>query len=846
MRGVLWLEVLWDASWPAGGLVLGYAALSLFDVWAILPPLMHAALLAATAGAVIFTLVRSARVIERPTRADAIRRLEAASALAHRPLETVDDTLAAGAQDPATRALWLGAQQRAAAALARLKTAGPRSRLAARDPHALRFAALLMTVLGIALAGPDSWNRIAAGLTPSLARHDAHPAALDAWIDPPAYTGLAPLFLARGPLNDTSDTIPSVPQGSRLTMRLHGSFSRARLEIKAPGHAQHASTTVKLAAEDGGTHAATVDLDTTSEVVLRNGGRVLGRWPINVTPDTPPVIAFDGEVKATTRAALRVPYSVYDDFGIKAVELQIRVANKPDSETLHVPLSVPSQKGTPDKPARMRAFEDLSAHPWAGIEVEMTLVARDAKGQEGASQPVTLVLPERPFHHPLARALVDARRHLALEDDGIDFAAGFLDTATSPQAPDIEMTSVILALRLAYRQLTTDATPEAIASASDLMWNAALALERGIGEDAERDLQAAKDALAKALRENASQDEIAEKMQALRDALNRYLDTLAQQFAQDGNYDRNAPVDPNAQVITPEDFASMLEALENLAQTGANEEAEKLLGALDDILQNLQAPRAPQEPSPQDKARQQAMSELGDIIGDQRKLMDDTHRKNNEDNEDQPGFGLDQPFGDGGDPAPQGDAQAGGRGGEKQSTGRSGDKSAEPGAEQGSGDGEQNGGGSLADRQGDLRGRLGSAMEALGEGSGEVPSALGRAEQAMKDAQKALRDGNRMGALQSQKEALEALRDGAQSIAKAMDNANRQARGMSSGFGRASSDPFGRPIAGTPDLNSALEMPDKGEIQRAREILNEIRRRAAERGRPQNELDYLDRLLERF
>jgi hypothetical protein len=61
-----------------------------------------------------------------------------------------------------------------------------------------------------------------------------------------------------------------------------------------------------------------------------------------------------------------------------------------------------------------------------------------------------------------------------------------------------------------------------------------------------------------------------------------------------------------------------------------------------------------------------------------------------------------------------------------------------------------------------------------------------------------------------------------------------------------SADPFGRPNAGAPDQGDSVKVPNAGEAQRARAILEEIRRRAAERGRPPEELDYLDRLLRRF
>jgi hypothetical protein len=43
-----------------------------------------------------------------------------------------------------------------------------------------------------------------------------------------------------------------------------------------------------------------------------------------------------------------------------------------------------------------------------------------------------------------------------------------------------------------------------------------------------------------------------------------------------------------------------------------------------------------------------------------------------------------------------------------------------------------------------------------------------------------------------------------------------------------------------------VKIPDQSEMARARAILEELRRRAAERGRPKQELDYIDRLLKEF
>jgi hypothetical protein len=66
---------------------------------------------------------------------------------------------------------------------------------------------------------------------------------------------------------------------------------------------------------------------------------------------------------------------------------------------------------------------------------------------------------------------------------------------------------------------------------------------------------------------------------------------------------------------------------------------------------------------------------------------------------------------------------------------------------------------------------------------------------------------------------------------------------------QAERDPLGRPLErngnGNYD-NGDVKIPDQMEVQKAREILDELRRRSGERSRPEIERDYIDRLLRRF
>lgn len=60
-------------------------------------------------------------------------------------------------------------------------------------------------------------------------------------------------------------------------------------------------------------------------------------------------------------------------------------------------------------------------------------------------------------------------------------------------------------------------------------------------------------------------------------------------------------------------------------------------------------------------------------------------------------------------------------------------------------------------------------------------------------------------------------------------------------------DPFGRRTGSNSGFNQGdVEIPGESDIQRARRILEELRRRAGERSRPPVERDYIDRLLDPY
>jgi hypothetical protein len=158
----------------------------------------------------------------------------------------------------------------------------------------------------------------------------------------------------------------------------------------------------------------------------------------------------------------------------------------------------------------------------------------------------------------------------------------------------------------------------------------------------------------------------------------------------------------------------------------------------------------------------------------------------------------------------------------------------------------------LKSEQEKLSDELTSIIKQAGQGQGksEASEALKRAQDSMDDASDRLGTGTLGSAGESQQKAIDELRKGGEAIAKQLiqQMAGQGGGQPSDGMGAGENeDPFGRPQASYgPAYGNSVKVPDKFDIQKAREILEELQRRAAERGRPVPELEYIDRLLRRF
>ena len=770
-RLVLAWERIWPALWPATGIIGLYIAAAFFGLSDVLPGVLRSLVFAAVLAGTGYALYREFRNWRTPGWEEAARRVERDSALPHRPITERGDQIAVGAGDPFAESLWRAHIVQLLGGLERLKLAPPSPGLAAKDSRALRYLVLLAACAALLYAGHDWQRRLALAFSFDEGAR-APIATLDAWITPPAYTGWAPLYLRPG----TTGKI-AVPAGSQLVLRVHGGRTAPQLQF----YPEPAGGIPEFAGESG-VWGTSTKLAAGARVTISDAGQRLGSWQITAIADQPPVIAFAARPGRTERDALKIAYTAADDYGVVSARAIIRpVARDGHAKlALDLPLSAP-----PAKTISETFYRDLTAHPFAGLDVQITLEARDALGQIGRTRPMFMRLPERIFTNPLARALVEQRQELAL--NGMQARSPVAEIleglSIAPQHFYANQPNIYLGLRTTYWTLRDARDAGDIARTEDLLWQIATALEQGGLLDAAAQLRAIQQLLSQALAQGAPQSVIDSLLQRYQQALQNYLRALAQNGTHAGG-----PVPKDAKVITPKDLEAMLNAIQQLAQTGARAKAQQLLAMLQSLLENMHPGGAASAQA--DKALSGAVQGLGDIIGRQRQLLDKSLRQS-----------------------------------------------------QGAGDPKDGGGKGLANQQEQLHGDLDRLLKGLGGHKLSGPDTLGGAGSAMGDAQSALGRGDFGSASDAQKNALQALEQAAGQLAQQM---MKQAGQGQNGQSEEGEDPLGRSNGANGGVGGDTRLPAASEIQRARQILEELRRRAAQPGRSKQELDYIDRLLREF
>lgn len=800
----LWAERLTRAFWPLWTLVLGTFAALAFGAQDTLPieVVWPALILSGLAG--LAMAWRGWRAFVVPTRTDALIRLD--TRLPGRPLAALTDTQVIGADDPASLALWQAHRARMAARAAGAVAVEPDLRLAARDPFALRYVVLTAAVMALIFGSVWRVTSVQA-LSPGTGRSAAVGPAWEGWADPPAYTRKPAIYL-----NTLADGRLEVPVGTRLQFRLYGKVGDLTLS-------ETVSQRTDVAAAS----------DPVQDFTLRQSGRIAidgagGRaWNVVALPDTPPSIAPAGPITRMGDGKARVPFRASDDYGVVAGRMVVTLDLPAVTRSYGLSIDPePREALVADLPLPLRgnraAFDDalvqdFSEHPFANLPVTLRLEATDAIGQTGQSAEVHVVLPGRRFFDPMAAALIELRRDMLWNRANATRSAqvlrallwqppGQVGTASDALTPDPKVAKLLRAVVTRLDAAGADITPDLRDQAAGALWQIALMIEDGKLGDALARLRRAQDRVDQALQNGADPAELDQLMQDLRQATNDYL----RQLGKDASSGLDEPGQQGpSQNVTQDQIQQMMDRIKELSAQGRTAEAQDLANQLRQLLENLKVtqggPGQPGQPGAPGQGGQ-AMRDLQGTLRDQQGLSDQAFR------------------------------------------GMQGDDSTDSG--------------DLANRQQELSKRLNQlgrgALPGDGTQTGDAArQALKDAGRAMDDAEQALRDGDLPRALDRQADAMEAMRNSLRGMAEAEAREQAQSDGQtdSSRTGQtdpgSQADPLGREPGDGARIGSDRNGLPQGDVYaRAQQLLDEIRRRAGDAARPDDERGYLRRLLDLF
>ena len=796
------LFLFWEDLWPplafAGAVILLFAAACWLGFWFSAPPALRVVALAAFAVAVLAALFPLVR-LRWADRLRTLVRLDRDSLTAHRPASALHDTLANPEDSPETRALWALHKERLASDVTRIAVQLPSPNLPARDPYALRFAAILLALVGFLAAGSERFARLAGAFygMPSIAH--TTPARIDAWINPPTYTGKPPIFLkfAEG---ETAKTIVA-PEGSSLVVR---------------GDPKSISIVVKgglKAAPTANSPESRFGIDGDGEAKIFNGGTLNADITIQMAAKTVPTIRLLDPPLANLTGSLTLHYEIQDAYGVLEAGAEVTLTRpdpKASPHTLYGPptvsLSLPGGNGS----GEARTTVDISEHPWAGARVSLALTATSVSKASAKSPPIEMELPQRRFTNPLARSLVELRRDLVLDPDRNTPRVGQA-LAALRLAPEVFDTSprVYLGLDGAGRLLAKSRSDDELREVADWLWKLALSIENGDASQALKDLRNAENNLRDALKRNASPAELNKLTQELREAAERFL---AENMR---NQDKQAMQD--AEPAESKDLESMLDKLEKDAQNGAKDDAQAMLDELQDMMENLRsADNSKQDPA--EKQMRQSMKDLDKLLKDQQALRDDTFRQ-------------DQRERSGSQPSDQDKENSQDL---AQRQGKLHDR--------------------LEDMQRKLRGMGAEPPQNLDEAQGDMSDAQknlnnkdGKEGEGQGKAQRRYGRSAKGDAVEAQGKAIEALRKGGEAMQQQMKGKGKgkgYAARPGSGQGEKG-DPLSRRQDGRKGAAEGQLSGGPDSAERARRVLEELRNRLSDPNRSNDERDYIERLIGR-
>jgi uncharacterized protein (TIGR02302 family) len=804
---VLLLEIFLPVVLSILSLWLGLLGLAWLGLFQTLPALLQDSALPLGLGLTGFLMWRE-RSHRFPRLADALMRLDREHQAKTRPASSFADRLVLNPSDPLTQKLWQTYQEKLAEQVLNLRPALPRPAFSPSDPYALRSLALLVLVTGFFATGPERNTRFWAAFSFSPASSQQMAWREDGWIDPPVYTQKPPLLLDLSAFKDGEHKDLTVPTGSVIVLRRSGGG------ILTP---EPSGTLLRLPSEH-----ESLQKDQDVRFKINGSGSIrlplLGHRMVTlrfaVVPDTPPQISLLSPPVQDNPDSLIFHYNWQDDYGVAKGIVEITGTLAGDQKTAHPPLLEPPALALsflPD-PHQGESKQKLrfENNLWSGLEVEARLKVEDDAGQSGVSETFRFTLPQRYLTHPLARALDEQRKALVQSPANQKKVLRALEALMV--APDLftPQFGIYLGLHRARQWLARPVDKARLIETAQWLWDMAALLEKDDLADAQRALEAAQNALRDAMDRDASPQELQQLSEAVRQALNRLMQALAERMQKDDPNQAQNGEQNSGRVLTPQDLQALMNQLDQALKRGDQAEAMRLLEQLQQMTRNLQTARPNRRGS---SGQQQALDEMQNMTREQQNLRDKTYREGLQRQQDR----------------------------RQPSDGKSGE-------------------GPLSDLQKNqqaLREGLQALRNKMRE-KGMDQQGFGEAEESMREAEGALGEGRESEALDAQNRALQNLRKGAEQLAQQMQQQRQQGGEGETGDnpgddpsqnaqGDVERDPLGRPLP-APRTHDRSRLYEDGRKtpseERARALLEELRRRLGEVNRPQVEIDYLLRLLQ--
>ncbi len=791
---ILLLEDLTLHGWRLLCWILGFAGLWLFDLGANIPVFL---LFAGGAG---YFAWHDLYHIRLPQEHAILRRLEQDSGLPHRPFSALSDTPVNTSED---HPLWKAHRTALNRLLLKCRAPRPKALLTRKDPYALRLLASLLFISGLMVAGPQALERLKTGLMPfSWPARTAETAQTTRalWIIPPAYTRLGPL-----PLQDPTAESLAIPEGSTIKIFLSHTapafLGKPFLYVDTIGF--------PLTVAPDGTALMARTLSEGHRLTLSENFFHKTTWAYHLIPDTAPTLTQDKPPQVSGQGALTFPLTLKDDYGVKTLTLHMTLAQSMEKEPLGAPvMDSRTVMSAPDTPLSFSPVFDLAGHPWAGLPALITLTATDEAGHATHSLPIPLTLPERPFHNPLAKNLIEIRKSLIRDPTAsYNVSATVLEMLLEENAPLLDRMTRMAFRSAASRLFYNAPSRQTSASLAPLLWKTALHLEDGSLSLSAEALQKAEKALEDALgNPQTTPEQLAGLMDTLRQKLAEYLSAASEEMqkrAQHGTLPESLPAELLAQTLQTSDLADLLDKMEADLLSGDKNAARDMLSRLQRLTEALN----PDHDHTLPKDIQQMLeghNVLKELIARQESLRDNSVEQ-----------------------AKIIDMLS--EMGQLDSTGRTPPPFVK------------------TQEQAKAQQILQTELDTLAKTLTPPPENMAPASRAMGEAVQPLKNARPDQARPLQEDALTNLKESQSRLSQALAQRMKDLTGLSFGGmmdGAGGRDPLGRPLA--QDQNADVTIPDEAEANRIREIVEEIRRRAADQTLPPEELDYYRRLLKRF